>query len=244
MRSSKFLSCISASIVCVAGIANGAYLIEDTYDESSFFDAFSFFDGADPTAGFVEYVAAGTANLSALAGYSSNAVYLGVDYTTLNPPGGRQSVRISSNKAYTRGLFIADIAHMPGSICGVWPAFWTFGPNWPASGEIDIIEGVNQQTTDSVTLHTSAGCTMSATGSLTSSTLANADCNAGDAGTGCSISTVNTQAYGDGFNEIGGGVYASMYYPRSFLNNLITCLKWNGRPHPSMYISFLAAISQ
>lgn len=35
---------------------------------------------------------------------------------------------------------------------------WMYGPNWPASGEIDIIEGVNLNTHNSITLHTSPGC--------------------------------------------------------------------------------------
>lgn len=34
------------------------------------------------------------------------------------------------------------------------------GPNWPASGEIDIIEGVHTSTTNSMTLHSSSGCTI------------------------------------------------------------------------------------
>jgi len=92
----------------------------------------------------------------------------------------------------------------------VWPAFWTFGPNWPSSGEIDIIEGVNQNTVDTITLHTSAGCSMNTAGSMAGTTLVTADnCNAGsDASTGCGVSTSNTQGYGTGFNNIGGGVYA------------------------------------
>ena len=32
---------------------------------------------------------------------------------------GRPSVRIETKKSYTHGLFIADIQHMPGSICGM-----------------------------------------------------------------------------------------------------------------------------
>jgi hypothetical protein len=31
---------------------------------------------------------------------------------------------------------------------------WTLGPNWPSSGEIDIIEGVNSQKANSMALHT------------------------------------------------------------------------------------------
>src|ERR1700710_3133101 len=96
-----------ACVVCVAGIANATYSLEDTFDTSNFFNDFSFFDGPDPTAGFVNYVGAVPANQTGIAGYSSNAIYLGVDHTTMNPSGGRESVRVSSNKAYTHGLFIA-----------------------------------------------------------------------------------------------------------------------------------------
>ena len=102
MRSQALLR-FYAALVCAAGIANAAYSIEDTYDHTNFFDEFSFFSGGDPTDGFVEYVSAGAANTSALAGYSNGAVYMGVDTTTVNPSGGRASVRVTSNKAYTHG---------------------------------------------------------------------------------------------------------------------------------------------
>jgi len=54
------------------------------------------------------------------------------------------SVRISSNEKWRKGLIIADFAQMPYG-CGVWPAFWTVGANWPDDGEVDILEGVNIQ---------------------------------------------------------------------------------------------------
>lgn len=130
MHSRQTFLHFGALLSCAAGTAMAQYSLVDNYDTSNFFNEFSFYSGTDPTNGFVDYQTATAANADGLAGFSSGGIYLGVDDTTLNPSGGRGSVRLSSNKAYTHGLFIADIAHMPGSICGVWPAFWTFGPNW------------------------------------------------------------------------------------------------------------------
>lgn len=222
-----------------AGIASAQYTLTDNFDHTNFFSSFNFFDGPDPTNGFVRYTNAQTANAEQLAGYANGAVYMGVDHTTMNPSGGRASARVSSNKAYNKGLFIADIAHMPGSTCGVWPAFWTFGPNWPTSGEIDIIEGVNSQSNNAITLHTSATCTMSTAGSV-GGTLADSNCNAGNGNNGCSQSTTTANNYGDGFNAIGGGVYAmewtssaiSVYFfPRNAIPGDITA----GKPTPSSW---------
>lgn len=202
---------VALSFLSLLPSASAGYTLRNTYDATNFFDYFSFFTGADPTDGFVDYVPQSVADNDDLVYYTNNQVYLGVDHTTYNPSGGRASVRLTSDIPYTKGLFIADIAHMPGGICGTWPAFWMFGPNWPASGEIDIIEGVNEQTTNSITLHTAPGCLVSDANSLLGTVLANSDCSAGNSGTGCGVSTTNTQNYGAGFNAIGGGVYAMQW---------------------------------
>jgi hypothetical protein len=137
-----------------------AYTLVAKYDSTNFFDEFTFFTGADPTNGFVDYVSQSVANSSDLVYYQNDQVYLGVDYITSNPSGGRASVRLTSNEAYSellfsfllshlsskkwqkiaanssstaQGLFIADIAHMPGGICGTWPAFWMFGVHLSSS---------------------------------------------------------------------------------------------------------------
>jgi hypothetical protein len=243
MRKSQILMRLGACLLCAAGTAKAAaYTITDTFDSTNFFNEYTFFTGADPTNGFVDYTSDAAANSSSLAGYSNSQVYLGVDSTTVNPPGGRASVRLSSQKSYTHGLFIADIAHMPVG-CGTWPAWWTFGPNWPASGEIDIIEGVNNQAADQITLHTSAGCTMSSAGSLASSTLTSGNCEGND---GCSITTANSQGFGTGFNSIGGGVYAMQwessgievwFFPRNAIPADIT----SGSPNPSGWGTATAA---
>lgn len=185
------------------------YSLDIAYDTSNFFDTWDFFNADDPTHGFVEYVDAQTANDQGLAGFVDGKIFMGVDHETKYPANGRRSVRLTSQKAFTHGLFIADFEHMPGSIPGAWPAFWMFGPDWPNSGEIDIIEGVNTQTTNIVTLHTGPGCSISNEGSLQSSKLKQEDCNANRGYEGCGQSTVDNQNYGDGFNDIRGGVYAT-----------------------------------
>jgi len=39
-----------------------------------------------------------------------------------------------------------------------WPAIWeTKESNWPAGGEVDILEGVNDQGPNAATLHTLSG---------------------------------------------------------------------------------------
>ncbi|CRK41950.1 hypothetical protein BN1723_018925, partial [Verticillium longisporum] len=121
--------------------AQQQYVLHDNYDRTNFFNEFGFFDAPDPTKGFQRYVNASEANAQSLAGFANDGVFLGVDYTT--PGDNRRSVRLTSNKAFDGGVFIADIAHMPANSCGVWGAFWMFGPDWPHGGEIDIIEGVN-----------------------------------------------------------------------------------------------------
>ncbi|KAL6908402.1 glycoside hydrolase family 16 protein [Trichoderma evansii] len=190
----------------LAGAANAQYSLSVTYDASNFFSSFDFFTDSDPTNGFVQYVDGDTANSLNLTSTASGSVFMGVDSTETNPANGRKSVRVTSQQSFNHGLFIADIAHMPGSICGAWPAFWMVGPNWPNSGEIDIIEGVNTQTSDSITLHTSAGFSVSNDGSNSGTQLLGSDC---EGNNGCSQTTSDNQNYGDGFNAINGGVYAT-----------------------------------
>lgn len=225
MRFPNHFMAFGGTIFLAAGVAQAAgYQLETTYDTTNFFNSFDFFTEADPTQGFVDYVDGETANREGLAGYAKGGIFMGVDYKTMNPANGRKSVRVTSQKAFTGGLFTADIAHMPGSICGTWPAFWMFGPDWPGSGEIDIIEGVNTQTKNSITLHTKPGCHVTNQGALASTKFASSDCGAYGTSAGCGQHTDDNQNYGDGFNAIGGGVYATewtsdhiavWFFPRS-----------------------------
>ncbi|CAG5172959.1 uncharacterized protein ALTATR162_LOCUS7556 [Alternaria atra] len=207
MRFSTLTSAAAFFQLSIAG-----YVLEDDY-MTDFYGAFDFFTGPDPTEGFVQYVDEATARQTNLINSSTSAISWGVD-TQNQTPEGRPSIRIESKKTYDSGLIVVDVAHMPFG-CGTWPAFWTTGPNWPKNGEIDIIEGVNDQTNNGMTLHTGPGCqigedTTQFAGSVTTG---NCDVAAEDQSknAGCSIEHPSTKSYGAGLNEIGGGVYATQW---------------------------------
>jgi len=190
-----------------------SYALEDTFAGSNFYDNFNFYDGADPTHGFVTYVNETFASTSGLTGFGTNTAKWGVDATNVisTTSSGRLSVRLESKNSYNHGLFLADIKHMPGSICGVWPAFWTLGDGtWPAHGELDIIEGVNTNSANQFTAHTASNCTMSfpdQTGPVLTT-----DCAVSTGGTaGCAVGSSKSNDYGTNFNSNGGGVYAMQW---------------------------------
>ncbi|RAL00521.1 glycoside hydrolase family 16 protein [Aspergillus ibericus CBS 121593] len=231
-----------SAVGLTAQLSTAAYTLQDDYSLSSFFDRFTFYTGTDPTAGFVDYVDETTAEANGLVNTSSSSVYMGVDHTNVASSSGRQSVRIASDTTYTHGLFILDLAHMPGGICGTWPAFWLLGSDWPNNGEIDIIEGVNQQTTNDMTLHTSDGCTINNSGFT--GTLTTDNCYVDAAGqssnAGCGITDPSTESYGTGFNANGGGVFATewtssaisiYFFPRGSIPSDIA----TGSPDPSTW---------
>lgn len=202
-----------------------AYTLVQTYDSTNFMDEFTFFTATDPTDGYVIYDSEEQAEDDYLLSTDGYQVYLGVDWTNVASTGGRQSVRVTSNEAFSeslqvylscsnsllttppaQGLIIADIEHMPVG-CGAWPSFWTLGPDWPANGEIDIIEGVNNATTNQMSLHTALGCTVDNSGSLEGTVTSNGDCHADTVG--CGVSVTNQVTFGNGFNDVAGGVYAT-----------------------------------
>lgn len=72
-----------------------------------------------------------------------------------------------------------------------------------------VIEGVNSQTTNAMTLHTSTTCEVTNGTQLPTSTfVTGTNCNApGTGSTGCQQQGTSTANYGAGFNEGGGGAY-------------------------------------
>lgn len=138
-----------------------------------------------------------------------------VDYTSA----GRPSVRLEGTAQYNRGIFVADIQHMPGTGCGHWPSFWSYGNNWPHDGEIDIVEGVNLMTKNKYSLHSGEGtCTIVDKASADSGTIGATDCHTleDDDTTvvntaGCSIDSGVSADFGDGFNTNSGGYYVTQW---------------------------------
>ena len=206
MRFSTLLSATALFELALAG-----YTLEDDYMKD-FFGNFNFFTGNDPTEGFVKFVDEATAmSTKLISSNSSNVAQWGVD-TTNKTPGGRPAVRLESKKIYNGGLIVLDVAHMPFG-CGTWPAFWTVGPNWPSNGEIDIIEGVHEQATDAMTLHTGPGCSIGQDKTAFAGTLSTGNCDVNAYGqaqnTGCGIKSTDNKSYGAGLNSNKGGVYAT-----------------------------------
>ncbi|KAF4564594.1 hypothetical protein EYR36_002531 [Pleurotus pulmonarius] len=201
------LSGFAATAILISPVLGATYQLSDNIVGSAFLNTFNFEAISDPTHGRVNYVDANTARSKNLTFASSDTFILRADSTTrLSASGpGRDSVRIRSNKVYTTHVAVFNMRHMPQG-CGTWPAVWeTNEGNWPNGGEIDILEGVNDQAPNAVTLHTSAGCTMPASRAQTGTAGQN-DCNvAVNGNTGCGVRQNDAASYGPSFNSNGGG---------------------------------------
>lgn len=192
--------------------ATSPWKLIDSHSGSNFFDGWDFDTGADPTHGTVDFIDQSTARSAGLLEINSAGNAIMRVETTPSVSGNRKSIRITTQTAFNGGLVIMDAVHMPTG-CGVWPAFWSNGPNWPNGGEIDIIEGVNDYTNNQATVHTSAGCNLASSSagslSISGSVIGGTDCSALDTGNqGCGIRASTANSYGPGFNSNGGGVYA------------------------------------
>ncbi|KAF9528602.1 glycoside hydrolase family 16 protein [Crepidotus variabilis] len=187
-----------------------AYSLVDNIVGTAFFNSFDWQAIADPTHGRVNYVDQNTAKSQNLSYASADTFIVRADYkTVLSSSGaGRNSVRIRSKKTYTNHVAVFNVRHMPQG-CGTWPAIWEVKEsNWPTGGEIDIVEGVNDQAPNAATLHTAPGCAMPASRSQTGSST-QLDCNTQVNGNaGCGVKFPAASSYGPSFNSNGGGWYA------------------------------------
>ncbi|KAJ7334248.1 glycoside hydrolase family 16 protein [Mycena albidolilacea] len=223
--------------------ARAAYTLKDHYTGNDFLN-WDFFSGGDPTHGAVNYLTKSEATAKGLAYVQKDGTaILAVDSKSkLGSGDNRDSVRISSPKSYTYGLFIADIFAMPHGPT-VWPAYWTVGPNWPNGGEIDIIEGVGDSDSNQMTLHTSGGCSLDtgAASQFTGQHTNHPSCASGGADNdGCGVTDLSAHVYGHAFNLLAGGVYAHTvapsgikiwHFPRTAIPADITA----GKPNPATW---------
>ncbi|EDR02394.1 glycoside hydrolase family 16 protein [Laccaria bicolor S238N-H82] len=190
-------------------VLGATYLLTDNIVGKTFYSNFDWEAIPDPTHGRVNYVNSATSSSQNLTFATSDTFILRTDFkTVLDPNGpGRNSVRIRSKKTYTTHVAVFNMRHMPQG-CGTWPAVWeTDGANWPNGGEIDILEGVNDQAPDLVSVHTSPGCTMPSSRTMTG-TPTYLDCQTGaNSNAGCGVKLSTTLSYGPAFNKVGGGWY-------------------------------------
>ena len=129
--------------------------------------------------------------------------------------GKRRSIKMKSQQTFNEGLFVIDTNRIPWG-CGVWPAFWTTReehPEWPAYGEIDIIEQVHNSTFTQHTLHTRYGCdytSVDTTGQFTGTWAGSKDCNKDNALTGCGIQAAEG-THGKPWKTGGGGITVMLW---------------------------------
>eukprot|EP00934_Nitzschia_sp_Nitz4_P000241 Nitzschia sp. Nitz4//scaffold313_size41840//10902//17056//NITZ4_007432-RA/size41840-processed-gene-0.86-mRNA-1//-1//CDS//3329547418//241//frame0 len=156
----------------------GPYVLTQKQTPSNWLDFYDFYDGPDSIGsnGYNTYVSKPKAQEMGLftqngetslilqskplppsTPMSSTSSSTKEDYY---PDGFRASLRLESKQVYNGGLFVMRVSHVPSG-CGVWPAFWMTDKDvWPDHGEIDIIEGINTQSTVKTALHTSEDCSM------------------------------------------------------------------------------------
>ncbi|PWO01383.1 hypothetical protein FA09DRAFT_335994 [Tilletiopsis washingtonensis] len=218
MRTSAWTA--AAALLALAappGVAAGNWTLRDDIYGNGFFNAFTWWDYADPTHGYVNYVSKSEARSSNLSYVASNGAFVMRADSSSIPQfkeSGRKSVRLHSVNTMGDGVLVAKIARMPMG-CGTWPAFWTCTRrNWPSGGEIDIIEGANDQgPLNLASLHTTAGCSIAAGNTSRSSGFADkTDCISQP---GCSERFSLTNSFGKDFNQNGGGWYAMKRDTRS-----------------------------
>ncbi|KAF8167820.1 concanavalin A-like lectin/glucanase domain-containing protein [Crassisporium funariophilum] len=192
--------------------ASSPWKLTDAHQGNTFYNGWDFFTSPDPTHGIVDFVDENTARSTGLLEINSAGNAIMRVETTPSVPGNRKSIRITTQSQFNGGLVIMDSLHMPTG-CGIWPAFWTNGPNWPIGGEIDIMEGVHDYTNNQATIHTDVGCTLASTSAntlaISGSVIGGTDCAALTTGNqGCGIRSSTSNSFGAGFNSNNGGIYA------------------------------------
>jgi len=230
-------------VLLFASLCSAGYNLKQNWGPQQIIDNWVYFTGNDPTHGYVYYASKDQAKQWQYVTVQNNQAIIKSDSTTVSSGSGRGSVRISSPISFSKGLVIGDFGHMPEGM-GTWPAFWTCTANgWPNGGEIDIIEGVNGNTLNQMTLHSSPPCTVPGKYNEAANVIST-DCNANiNSNAGCARLDTDSASYGTGFNNAEGGVYAMQWedsgvfvwwfrrgsIPSDILNNVPNPANW-GNP--------------
>lgn len=207
----RFSTFIALTALFIPACAYGAiYSLSDEVYGPGFYSFFEWEAIEDPTHGRVTYVDKPTSIHQNLTYATSDTFILRTDFkTVLDPNGpGRNSVRIRSKKTYTSHVAVFDVRHIPQG-CGTWPAIWeTLEANWPNGGEIDIMEGVNDQGTNQATLHTSPDCLMPTSRTMAGTPTYDTCDVTLNFNAGCGVKFPTASSFGPAFNTNGGGWYA------------------------------------
>ncbi|KAI8994974.1 beta-1,3-1,4-glucanase [Pilobolus umbonatus] len=220
------------------------WTVKQSFRGQNFLNGFTFFADKDPSNGFVQYQTEEGARSLNLITETQNNIIIRADANNVTP-NGRPSVRLLSKERFKYGLFILDLEHMPFG-CGTWPAFWMLGaPVWPTGGQINIIEGINLNTNNKVSLHTTNGCTMENVFQNQTGKIETSNCNTvvsdGGDGRGCAVTSEDPLTYGAEFNANNGGVFATRWTSKRgvqvwfFPRNKIPADITSGQPNPDTW---------
>ncbi|KAF4563910.1 hypothetical protein EYR36_003155 [Pleurotus pulmonarius] len=203
---------LSLTVATIAGPTSVvSYDLVRDYSGQTFFDGWDFFGSWDNlTLGDVWWLNRNDAFSQGLVFINdAQRAVLKVDNVNDVPFNEkRASIRITTQEAYGVGsLWILDAVHLPFG-CSVWPAFWTKGTGeWPDTGEIDIMEGINLMTSNQMALHTLPGCTHTTPPNQMGITREN-DCSEPS---GCVVAETSPGSLGAAFAAAGGGVWAVQF---------------------------------
>ena len=204
--------------------ASASLSIRARYRGADFLEHFAFFSADDPTHGWVDYLDRADAMAAGLVDVADDGTFFMGAGRPKTAAARLPSVRIEGRHSIAGGLAVLDVEAVPVG-CGAWPAFWMCNQTdpatagtpaaWPAGGEIDVLEGVHLSRVSATTLHAGPGCTRKFKSAYAAPPYAgnetwNGDCNAG---TGCGIVGADG-GMGAGFNDLGGGVYATEFSPQ------------------------------
>ncbi|KAK0211279.1 glycoside hydrolase family 16 protein [Desarmillaria ectypa] len=217
-RASSTRTASTASASATTSSFSSPYNLVEYHNGTDFFNGWTFWTTSDPTKGIVDYVDESTGRSNNLVEVNSDGYAIMRVETTGTVSGNRQSIRITTESTYNGVLVIMDSVHMPTG-CGTWPAWWSngkknaVGPNWPNGGEIDIVEGINDNTNNQATLHTGSGCSLPSIHAdalnITGTAVGGTNCAADESSNeGCGFRSASDVSFGAAFNNNGGGVYA------------------------------------